>query len=208
MLWPNIAHVVWVGKSEPDIAKLQSSFTVRKDKVVRALRWLHENHEDYKNVTIDEEELNKWPSVFITEALLKSIGRVRNGSSEEAARDGFAVENTNDIDRELPSTVSAVLNTNNIDRPQHLQVLQELASLSGNTTINVVTGNNILQTYEQTDYFTSAFPTLFPWGTGKHLDSRRPNGRGQKLTLKKWTQLLLQNSSRYMSHIYNCCTVY
>ena len=71
-------------------------------------------------------ELNKWPSVFITETLLSSIARVRSGTIEDAARDGFATE---DVDMEefhgdIPST-------------------------------------------------TSAFPTLFPWGTGKHIDANR-----------------------------------
>jgi hypothetical protein len=41
---------------------------------------------------IDDVELNKWPPVFITEALLSSIARVQSGVAEDAMRDGFATE--------------------------------------------------------------------------------------------------------------------
>jgi hypothetical protein len=40
-------------------------------------------------------------------------------------------------------------------------------------TINVVTGKTILHQYDTETYFMSAFPTIFPYGTGKHLDQRR-----------------------------------
>ena len=61
--------------------------------------------------------------------------------------------------------------------------------------INVLTGNNILNEETLPSYFSSAFPTIFPWGTGKHLDNRRTGE--SRLDLKRWMQLLLKNSSRY-----------
>src|SRR5947207_12905860 len=55
----DIAHVVWVGRSQPDITKLATQFTVRKHKVIAALKWLCQHHEDYQRVTVDDAELNK-----------------------------------------------------------------------------------------------------------------------------------------------------
>jgi hypothetical protein len=197
----NIAHVVWVGRSEPDISKMAPRFTVRKQRVINALKWLQQHHEDYRNITIDNMELDKWPSVFITEALLSSIARVRSGVEEDAARDGFATE---DVDMEefhgdIPSTTSAIIDINNISFPHHLTVLEELQSLQSSFTINVVSGRNVLQHYEVSNYFTSAFPTLFPWGTGKHIDANRQ----RPIQLQRWIELLLKNSSRYLIlHIY------
>jgi hypothetical protein len=191
----DIAHVVWVGKSKPDISKLAPQFTVRKDKVVNALRWLQEHHEDYRNVTINNVELDKWPSVFITEALLSSIAKMRSGEEEDATRDGFATEEI-DIDEfqgSIPNTVSGIIDVNNISRPRHLRTLEELQTLQGDLTINVVPGNKVLEHYEDPTYFTSAFPTLFPWGTGKHIDNRRK----RPLQLRRWIELLLRSSSRY-----------
>jgi hypothetical protein len=197
----DIAHVVWVGKSRPDISKLASQFTVRKQKVVAALTWLYNNHEDYRNITIDENELNKWPPVFITEALLSSITMVESAVDEDRMRDGFA-EEAIDVDEfhgNLPNTVSGIIDVNNISQSRQLATLQTLQSLHSNLTVNVVLGSNILEHYDNSTYFTSAFPTLFPWGTGKHIDNRRQ----KPLPLRKWIELLLKNSSRYCVQEYN-----
>ena len=195
----DIAHVVWVGKSEPDITKLAPQFTVRKTKVIDALQWLQIHHEDYRNVTIDTVELDKWPSVFITEALLSSIGRVQNSAAEDAMQNGFATEDIDveECDGTIPNTVSGMIDVNNISQPRHLKILQELQSLQdlqNDLTINVVPGSKVLEYYQESTYFTSAFPTLFPWGTGKHIDPKR--GKSE-LKLQAWIQLLLKNSSRY-----------
>jgi len=191
----DIAHVVWVGKSQPDITKLAPQFTVRKHKVIAALKWLCEHHEDYQNVSIDDVELSKWPAVFITEALLSSIARVQSGEAEDAMRDGFATEDADieEFQGTIPTTASAILDVNNTSRSSQLLTLQELQCLQSSLTINVVPGSKVLQHYEDLTYFTSAFPTLFPWGTGKHIDNRRK----APLKLRKWIELLLKHSSRY-----------
>lgn len=191
----DIAHVVWVGRSQPEITKLAPQFTVRKSKVIAALKWLCEHHEDYQHVVIDTVELDKWPSVFITEALLSSIARVQSGAAEDAMRDGFATEDVDvkEFEGNIPASVSAIIDVNNTSKPSHLLMLEELQSLQSTLTINVVPGSKILQHYEDPTYFTSAFPTLFPCGTGKHVDNRRQ----RSLKLKKWIQLLLRHSSRY-----------
>jgi hypothetical protein len=66
-------------------------------------------------------------------------------------------------------------------------------SSGGDATINVVTGNHILSDFHDPTYFTSAFPTAFPHGTGKHLDLRR----AKELPLSTWVQLLLKHSSQF-----------
>ena len=73
----DMVKVVWTGKSTPDRSRLRSRFTVRKDKVYNALKWLVDNHEDYRNnVTIDEERISGWESTFVAVELLDSIGHV------------------------------------------------------------------------------------------------------------------------------------
>jgi hypothetical protein len=193
----DIAHVVWVGKSQPDVAKLSPQFTVRKSKVIAVLKWLCEHHEDYRHVVIDTVELEKWPSVFITEALLSSIARVHDGAAEDAMRDGFATEDiyVEEFEGNIPASVSTIIDVNNTSKPSHLLMLQELESLQNTKlTINVVPGSKVLEHYEDAGYFTSAFPTLFPWGTGKHIDNKRQ----RSLKLRKWIELLLRHSSRYI----------
>ena len=82
----DMVKVVWTGKSKPDRSHLRSRFMVRKRKVYNALKWLVENHDDYRNnVNIDEERIKGWESIFITVELLDSIGHVSNSSVEDAS---------------------------------------------------------------------------------------------------------------------------
>ena len=211
----DIVKVVWTGKSKPDRSRLRSRFNVRKHKVYNALKWLVENHDDYKNnVTIDEERINGWESTFVAVELLDSIGHVSDSSVEDAARDGFAMDNPDDDDaddnnntdadddtaHDLPFTSSGIVDVNNIAEVPDATTLNRLAQLKADITANVVTGSKVLNQYDCDTYFTSAFPTLFPYGTGKHRDSRR-EGKGQ-LSLLKWVSLMLRHSSRFVSHAF------
>ena len=103
------------------------------------------------------------------------------------------------VDGDIPHSISAIDDINNVSRPSEIDTLQQVRSMWGssdsNTTINVVTGNTPLSDFSDYTYFTCAFPTLFPYGRGKHLDSRR----SKVLSLKTWVELLLRHSSRYIS---------
>ena len=200
---PDIVKVVWTGKSAPDKSRLRSHFNVRKEKVYNALKWLVDNHEDYKNrVTINETMINEWDREFVAVELLDTIGRVPDPSAEDACRDGFTMDDPDNDDpdnrektQDLPLTSSGIVDTNNIaEIPDHT-TLTRIARLKDDVTINVVTGSKILNQYECPTYFTSAFPCIFPYGTGKHLDSRRQH----KLPLLSWVALLLRHSSRSLS---------
>ncbi len=82
----DIVKVVWTGKSKPDRSHLRSRFMVRKHKVYNALKWLVDNHEDYRNnVTIDEERISAWESMFIAVEFLDTIGHVSDSSAEDAS---------------------------------------------------------------------------------------------------------------------------
>src|SRR5438046_7792447 len=101
-----------------------------------------QHHEDYQNIMIDNMELDKWPSAFITEALLSSIAKVRSGQAEDAMRDGFATEEVDveEFQGSIPNTVSGIIDVNNVLKPRHLMTLEELQTLHGDWTINVITG--------------------------------------------------------------------
>ena len=56
-----------------------------------------DNHEDYRNnVTIDEERISAWESMFIAVEFLDTIGHVSDSSAEDASRDGFGMDNPDD----------------------------------------------------------------------------------------------------------------
>src|SRR5204862_2909806 len=199
----DIIKVVWTGKSKPDRSRLRSRFMVRKHKVYNALKWLVDNHEDYRNnVTIGEERIGGWESTFVAVELLDSIGHISDSSAEDAARDGFAMDNPDDDDTtdDLPFTSSGIVDVNDITEIPDVTTLNRLAQLKGDVTANVVTGSKILNQYDCDTYFTSAFPTLFPYGTGKHRDPRRED---KPLPLLKWVSLMLRHSSRFVSHTFS-----
>ena len=144
---------------------------VRNRKVYNALKWLVNNHEDYKNnVTIDEETINGWESTFVTVELLDSIGHVSDPSAEDASRDGFGMDNPDNDEtaHDLLFTFSGVVDVNNIAEIPDATTLSRLAQLKADVTANVVAGSKILNQYDCDTYFTSAYPTILPWGTGKH----------------------------------------
>ena len=204
-------RVVWVGAKPLDKSVIDKYFTVTTANVLAALRWLCDNHSDYKNgkVTIDRKELDGWPPVFVTKKLVESMASLSGSASEDASRSGVAVEET---DREtvignLPLSASAILDTNSIASAPDASVLTEVLNLhlsEGMSTavpdqINVVSGKTVVHASDTASYFTSAFPCLFAYGTGGHLVPKPP--RRVSLSRADWVRLMLNNSSgRFQSH--------
>jgi hypothetical protein len=191
---PDVVRVVWTGKSAPDRNRLRSQFTVRREIVYNALQWLCQHNEDYRQVTIDYEEFTRWPSVFVATSLLDSIAQTRDNIVEDISRSGFATEDvdTAEHDGDLPLTTSAILDTSNVSVSPDIATLRRLAQLKDEITVNVVTGSTPLTERDNPSYFTSAFPKIFPWGTGKHIHPQR----NDKISLNRWIKLMLRHSSR------------
>jgi hypothetical protein len=208
---PDMVKVVWTGKTIPSKSSLKKRFVIRKRKVYDALQWLVHNHEDYQeNVTIDRSMIDQWKDTFVAVELLDSISRVSDASAEDAARDGFGMDDPDndetsvdpDADEtaaDLPFTFSGIVDTNNISEIPHATTLNRLADLKNDITINVTRGSKKLNYYNTETLFTSAFPTLFPYGTGKHRDMKRGDN---ELSLLAWVTLMLRHSSGYFFSIY------
>jgi hypothetical protein len=154
------------------------------------------------NVTIDEESISGWESTFISVELLDSIGHVSNPSAKDASQDRFGMDNPDDDETtdDLPFTSSGIVDFNNITEIPDATTLSRLAQLKADVTANVVTSSKILSQYEYDTYFTSAFPTIFPYGTRKYRDARRQD---KQSLLLKWVSLMLRHSSRFVSHTFS-----
>jgi hypothetical protein len=97
---------------------------------------------------------------------------------------------------DLLFTSFGAVDVNNIAEVLDATTLTRLVQLKSDITFNVVTGSKIINQYDCDSYFTSPFPTLFPYGTGKRRDSRREN---KPLSLLAWVALMLRHSSRSVS---------
>jgi hypothetical protein len=200
-LLPDFVRVVWVGRESLNSNRLRSHFTVRTSKVLKALLWLCQNHEDYRHVRIDEERIAAWNATEVAVDLMQSISHVSDPSTEDASRSGFATEDpdSDEIEGDIPSTVSGMIDVNNTTTSpdtttllRAAQIREQMPHSASNIMVNVVTGSIIMNDRYDPTYFTSAFPTLFLYGTGKHLDNRRR----QDLSLQLWIRLLLKHVSR------------
>lgn len=83
-----------------------------------------------------------------------------------------------------------IVDIEGVSQSNQLKALQHISLWKDDKMMNVLAGNIILNKETLPSYFTSAFPTIFPWGTGKHLDNRRMGE--SRLDLKRWMQLLLK----------------
>ena len=198
---PDTIRVVWTGKSAPDNGDLAMMFKVRTQRVYDALRWLVRNHHDYESVTLNYREFARWPPVFVADDLIHSMAQGSDVSNDDLSGTGFATE---DIDvlhshGSLPITSSAIVDVNQVSQSAVSVSLRTLASLSADATCNVVFGNSLKSDFTDPAFFTSAFPLLFPYGIGKHIDSKRKI----ELKLSTWVSLLLKDSSRYIALIFN-----
>ena len=182
-------RVVWVGRTEPNRSALKPTLSVNKRKVCAALKWLCKYHEDYCDVRIDTTELERWPDVYILNRLIDTMGRVLCTDSEDPGQSGYDSMNLDNdaIQGNLPLSSTAILDVNSVGDHPDADLLLELAGTKRDKesrkiekVINVRNRQKVLSDYDDKVFFSSAFPTLFPYGSGKHIDSRRK----QPLTLK------------------------
>jgi hypothetical protein len=166
-------RVVWSGSARPQIHEMKRFFVVRKQRVYNALRWLVEHHEDYKNVRINHDELATWDSDFQPTALMDSLIQINDTINDDISRTGLATEDLEALDGDLPLTTTAMLDVNNVSEPSVAVTIHQISDLIQKATINVVKESKIRDPKLDSSYFTSSFPTLFPYRTGKyHLSER------------------------------------
>jgi hypothetical protein len=202
---PETIRVVWTGASTLTLAELQHQLSIRTLHVYNALHWLCHNNEDYKNVTVDYAEFARWPPVFVADDLLHCMGHISDNVAEQIARSSPAAQDNDSYESESDViSASGLLDTNDISRSNNGITLRRLACLVDSDIIKVIHGSNLISSWDNTAYFTSAFPTLFPYGTGKHKDSRRT----KHLTLKEWVSLLLRHCSRFVHQTVIPCANY
>ncbi len=122
------------------------------------------------------------------------MGHISNNVMEQIARAGPATEDLNDpeLNDDYIST-SSILDTNNVSQSANGATLHHLSCLLDNDTVNVIYDSNLKSHWEDPAYFTSTFPTLFPYSMRKHIDIHR----SKHLSLKLWTSLLLKHCSQY-----------
>jgi hypothetical protein len=214
--------VVWSGKTQPTVDDLKPFVEVRKDKVIQALLWLCRNNPLYRSVQINHELLDQWSERFIPQDLLDTMGIVDN-TEDSAERGTYAGDmdglSENDLHDALNTMADdaiasgAVCSDIDGDRlnPELKMVMSLMAMINegehhssesdGQEEVEVPVivwesnGRRVLMNdYEDPEYFTAAFPTLFPYGKGGHIHG--PDESHTPVSLEAWAKWLLGHHSR------------
>ena len=204
-----IIRVVWAGKRPYTAADILAFRRVRKEKVLNALLWLKENNPLYGNLTINYQELESWDDEFIPAGI---SSRVLLFDPVQEERGGYAADlHTDNFENELHHAVdsgglndtgflSGCLYTDANDTRTHptMKLVSAVTNYKNKAALNehmdlpVLTYINNgrstpLNDWNNPNYFTAAFPTLFPFGIGGHL-ATKDCPRKTKVSLEAWAK--------------------
>jgi len=192
-----------MGNKESMADDLKLFAQVRKDKVIRALLWLREHNPLYKPVRINHEPNSQWEDSFIPRVLQEEIVHApEDGNSDERGTYAGDMEglSENDLHSALDDMVDGTIASGVVygdvegqrQNPELKMVTallkminkprQDTANADGqeedSTPVITWVGDHgrrvLMNDYEDSEFFTGAFPTLFPYGKGGHCQGPRP----------------------------------
>jgi len=101
--------------------------------------------------------------------------RVFDITTEDVFKSSFSTKDLDitEYENDLTITTLTLFDINNVSVLFQVSIFNALTSLKAKVTVNVITGNKIINDYEDETFFTSAFSTLFPYNVEKHIDFRR-----------------------------------
>jgi hypothetical protein len=214
--------IVWTGKTKPTIEDLRPFVEVRKEKVIRALLWLCENNPLYESVQINHDLIDQWTESFVPRVLEEAVVHVPedNDSGERGTYSGDmeglaendlhnalddmadgriasgAVYSDVEGQRLNPELKMVMALTEMMNEQQESTSNAHVGQTEGKPVITWTGGdrNALMNDYEDRDFFTSAFPTLFPFGIGGHMPL--PTERRTPVSLETWGKWLMNHHSR------------
>lgn len=159
---PSTLNVLVVRRQSANDPTAFRDFRVRRDKVARALLWLKENNDYYKDINIDNKILNSLPE---DDSIIDMLPRLRDDQITDKNTD---IENGDDgISRSfvplLPATQREEVVIND--------TLERLQNQSQYITWPEIDGNPINE-FQTIGYIVRAFPTLYPTGIADLRASR------------------------------------
>ena len=223
--------IVWTGKTEPTKDDLKGFVQIRKDKVIRALLWLCEHNPLYGSVQVNHQLLAQWSDTFIPSVLQETLIMVPEDKDSEE-RGTYAGDMDGNFENDLHSalhdmakdTIASGAVYSDVEGHRQnpelkmVMALKEMLDRPGETLIDVNTAKAaevpliswvgegprvLMNDYEDAEFFTGAFPTLFPYGKGGHL--LHTNERRVPISLETWAKWLLSHHSRRF--VWKSCVV-
>ena len=82
--------VIFIGARPPDRIHLRKVLTVRKEKVIQALRWLKKHNILYQKVNINLQNINQLPEDDVPECIMSTLEQKLGEEETQSERDGYA----------------------------------------------------------------------------------------------------------------------
>ena len=170
-------------------------FMIRKVVVLAALRWLKEYTQQYRNITITEENLDwiedgveqQLPPTVLTEVL--DLDTLKHKGQEDRGPSVSQVVEVTDAEESFEGSFGAVNSFNqHVPKCKDSDIVEDLQTAASKGRSLLVEGNekvmrfpyvspDPVSEYVEHYLFEKAFPWLFPGGIGGFISSPKPKAR-------------------------------
>ncbi|CAF4052892.1 unnamed protein product [Adineta steineri] len=180
--------VIFIGARPPERLQLKRILTVRKKKIVEALRWLKKYNILYKNIDINLDNIAQLPEDDIPESIMTTMEQILNDKEVPSERAGYIPDplsnstelNISDV---IPINNSAVLDVNGSSiSSEEINncLLNKIKNGGTNDEMNVENvyliphSSKPVNEYFNPKLLAGLYPTLFCYGLGAPEDQTRP----------------------------------
>ncbi|CAF1366873.1 unnamed protein product [Adineta steineri] len=180
--------VIFIGARPPERLQLKRILTVRKKKIVEALRWLKKYNILYKNIDINLDNIAQLPEDDIPESIMTTMEQILNDKEVPSERAGYIPDplsnstelNISDV---IPVNNSAVLDVNGSSISSEEINNYLLKKIKNDGTNDEMDVENIyliphsskpVNEYFNPKLLAGLYPTLFCYGLGAPEDRTRP----------------------------------
>ncbi|CAF1325294.1 unnamed protein product [Adineta steineri] len=180
--------VIFVGARPPERLQLKRILTVRKKKIVEALRWLKKYNILYKNIDINLDNIAQLPEDDIPESIMTTMEQILNDEEVPSERAGYIpdpLSNTTELNISdiIPVNNSAVLDVNGSSISSEEINNYLLKKIKNDGTNDEMDVENVyliphsskpVNEYFNPKLLAGLYPTLFCYGLGPPEDQTRP----------------------------------
>ena len=199
----NTLKVVFIGDTTcaPHYQKIKKILTVRRARVQAALEFLVKKHSGFLShgITINQPQIDALPVDDVPQELLDSIVYSPNSDAANTENSSYVPEpvpSADDHDNlDIPMATSGVVDADASSVPTGDLLSAASANLrefDPSFDVQCTSGNVPYSHYNNPDFWTLSFPTLFPYGKG---------GNDGSISMESWSKhLLLHRDSRFRLH--------
>ncbi|CAF1039182.1 unnamed protein product [Adineta steineri] len=180
--------VIFIGARPPDRIQLRKVLTVRKKKIIEALRWLKKHNILYQKVNINLQNINQLPEDDVPECIMSTLEQKVGDKEIPSERAGYVPDPlSNPIDftatDSIPISNSGVLDINGTSVSSEEISTCVLNRIKNNGRDDEINTENVyliphssrpVNEYFNPKLLAGLYPTLFCYGLGAPEDQSRP----------------------------------